>query len=84
VSLAGNVGWASAGRRTYLGAGGIGFITGGGRLNSAAECAVETYYDARLAPGVNAALGYQLVVNPAYNADRGPVHVFSARLRAAF
>jgi high affinity Mn2+ porin len=84
VGLAGNVGWASAGRRAYLAAGGIGFITGDGRLNGAAEYVVETYYDARAAPGVHAALGYQLVVNPAYNADRGPVHVFAARLRAAF
>jgi high affinity Mn2+ porin len=27
---------------------------------------------------------YQLIVNPAYNADRGPAHVFSGRLRASF
>ncbi|MBS7811920.1 carbohydrate porin [Roseococcus pinisoli] len=84
VGLGGNVGWISAGRRRYLEAGGIGFITGDGRLNYRPEWIGEAYYDARLAPGVNAALGYQLVVNPAYNADRGPVSIFSLRLRTAF
>ena len=27
---------------------------------------------------------YQLITNPAYNADRGPVHVFSGRLHGEF
>ena len=44
----------------------------------------ETYYDMRVAPGVNLALNYQLGVNPAYNADRGPVHLFAVRTRVAF
>jgi len=84
VGLAANVGWISEGRRRYLEAGGTGFIIGDGRLNYAPEWATELYYDARLAPGLNAALNYQLVANPAYNADRGPVHVFALRARVAF
>ena len=84
IGLGTNVGWISGGRRQYLEAGGIGFITGDGRLNYRPEWITELYYDARVAPGVNAALGYQLLVNPAYNADRGPVSVFSLRLRTAF
>ncbi|TCH99943.1 carbohydrate porin [Roseococcus sp. SYP-B2431] len=84
LGLGTNIGWISGGRRRYLEAGGIGFITGDGRLNHRPEWATELYYDARLAPGVNAALGYQLLVNPAYNADRGPVSIFSLRLRTAF
>jgi high affinity Mn2+ porin len=84
VGLATNVGWISAGRRRYLEAGGIGFITGDGRLNYAPEWVTETYYDMRVAPGVNLALNYQLGVNPAYNADRGPVHLFGLRTRVAF
>ena len=79
-----NVGWASAGRRRYLEAGGIGFITGDGRLAYAPEAVVEAYYDLLLAPGFTAAANAQLVFNPAYNADRGPVPVFGIRLRAAF
>jgi high affinity Mn2+ porin len=84
VGLGTNVGWISAGRRRYLEAGGIGFITGDGRLNYRPEWVTELYYDARVAPGVNMAVGYQLLVNPAYNTDRGPVNVFSLRLRTAF
>ena len=84
VGLGANVGWISTGRQRYLEAGGIGFITGDGRLNYRPEWVTELYYDARVAPGVNAALGYQLLVNPAYNADRGPVSIFSFRVRTAF
>jgi high affinity Mn2+ porin len=84
VGLAGNIGGLSDPHRRFLAAGGIGFITGDGRLNYRPEWVTELYYDARLAPGVNAALNYQLVVNPAYNADRGPVHVFALRARVAF
>lgn len=84
VGLAGNVGWISEGRRRYLEAGGIGFITGDGRLSYGPEWITEAYYDARVAPGLNVALNYQLVVNPAYNNDRGPVNIFAVRLRTAF
>jgi len=84
VGLGTNVGWISGGRRRYLEAGGIGFITGDGRLDYRPEWITELYYDARVAAGVHAALGYQLLVNPAYNADRGPVSIFSLRLRIAF
>jgi high affinity Mn2+ porin len=84
VGLGTNVGFISSGRRRYLEEGGIGFITGDGRLNYRPEWITELYYDARVAPGVNMAVGYQLLVNPAYNADRGPVNIFSFRLRSAF
>jgi high affinity Mn2+ porin len=80
VGLAANIGWISAGRRRYLEAGGIGFITGDGRLTYAPEWVTEMYYDVRVAPGLNLALNYQLVVNPAYNADRGPVAVGTIRV----
>jgi high affinity Mn2+ porin len=84
VGLAANLGWISEGRRRYLEAGGIGFITGDGRLSYGPEWVTELYYDARVAPGLNVALNYQLVVNPAYNNDRGPVNIFALRLRTAF
>jgi high affinity Mn2+ porin len=84
VGLATNIGWASRGRQQYLAAGGIGFITGDGRLNYGPEWIAETYYDMRVAPGLNLALDYQFVVNPAYNRDRGPVHLFALRAHAEF
>ncbi|MCO6417886.1 carbohydrate porin [Siccirubricoccus sp. KC 17139] len=79
-----NIGWISAGRRRYLEAGGIGFITGDGRLNYGPETAMEAYYDWRLAPGVNLSMDAQLIVNPAYNRDRGPVPILGLRLHTAF
>jgi high affinity Mn2+ porin len=84
VGLAANVGWISEGRRHYLEAGGIGFIIGDGRLSYGPEWVTELYYDAGVAPGLNVALNYQLVVNPAYNNDRGPVNIVAVRFRTAF
>ncbi|HYZ31518.1 MAG TPA: carbohydrate porin [Crenalkalicoccus sp.] len=84
AGLATNIGWISSGRRRYLEAGGIGFIIGDGRLNDAPEWVTEAYYDLRIAAGVNIALDYQFVLNPAYNADRGPVHFLGFRARTAF
>lgn len=84
VGLATNIGWTSEGRQRYLEAGGIGFITGDGRLRYAPEWITEAYYDMRVAPGLNLAADYQLVVNPGYNADRGPVHLFALRAHAEF
>ena len=48
------------------------------------EAIAETYYSANVGPGMTLGLGYQLLLNPAYNADRGPVSIVSLRMRAAF
>jgi high affinity Mn2+ porin len=68
----------------FLAAGGTGILAGDGALNYGLEEAVETYYDFQIWKSVHAALDYQFVVNPAYNRDRGPVSVFSARLHWEF
>lgn len=84
IGLGSNIGFASDGRRRYLEAGGIGFIVGDGQLNYRPEWITELYYDARVAPGLHMALNYQLAVNPGYNSDRGPVHLFALRVRSSF
>lgn len=84
IGLGFNLGGISREHRRFLAAGGIGFITGDGRLRYGPEANVETYYDAQLYAGLNAALDLQLVQNPAYNRDRGPAVVIGARMRAAF
>lgn len=73
----------SSDHRNYLAAGGYGFIIGDGRLNYAPECITELYYSFKM-PGVAIWLApdYQLVVNPGYNKDRGPVHAFGIRFHA--
>jgi len=84
AGLGANIGGISAGRRRHLEAGGIGFIVGDGRLNYRPEWVTEAYYDARIAAGIHLAGNYQYLQNPAYNADRGPVHLFGLRLRTVF
>ena len=71
--------------RQYLAAGGLGFFLGDGRLTDYhSEDIVEAYYSARLMAGLWATLDYQHITAPAYNADRGPVSVYTARLHAEF
>lgn len=65
----------------YLSKGGLGFIIGDGNLNYRNEHLLETYYSASLLNGkIIPSFVYQLVVNPAYNADRGPINIYSIRL----
>ena len=71
-------------RRDYLAAGGLSFFIGDGALNYRPEQIVETYYSIGLAKGVALSLDYQHYRNPAYNADRGPVSIASARFHAEF
>ena len=67
--------------QAYFAAGGQGVLIGDGRLpHYADEKLVEGYYNAAIIKGINMTLDYQLVSNPAYNADRGPVSVFGIRL----
>jgi high affinity Mn2+ porin len=75
----------SSPHKDYLAAGGYGFIIGDGRLNYSPEMIAELYYkiDAFqkkfwLTPD------YQFILHPAYNADRGPVNVFSMRVHVEF
>ena len=74
----------SADHSGYLAAGGLGVLVGDGALSYASENVVEAYYAFQIAKGLMVTADYQLLVNPAYNADRGPVHVFSGRLSARF
>ncbi len=66
--------------RDYLAAGGYGFMIGDGRLTYGLEKIAELYYKALLHDHAWLTADYQFVENPAYNRDRGPVHVFGLRL----
>jgi len=70
--------------RQYLAAGGLGFILGDGGLKYALEILVETYYRLALTREISLAVVYQPIFNPAYNAARGPVQVFTGRFHVAF
>ncbi len=59
--------------QAYLAAGGYGFLIGDGRLNYGPENVIEIYYSARLSPTFWVSPDYQLLLNPGYNKDRGPL-----------
>jgi hypothetical protein len=64
----------------YLAAGGHGFIIGDGKLNYARENIVETYYRAQVASFMSISVDYQFALHPAYNKDRGPIHIIGLRV----
>jgi high affinity Mn2+ porin len=79
AGIAAIVNGISAAHRDYLAAGGYGFMIGDGKLKYGTEQIVEAYAKA-VFRSVSATLDYQFIRNPAYNRDRGPVHVFGFRL----
>jgi high affinity Mn2+ porin len=74
----------SAAHRDYLAGGGYGFIIGDGALHYGPEILLELYYRVAITREVSLVATYQPIVNPAYNQDRGPVHVFTGRAHVAF
>ena len=84
VGMAGILDGLGGSHRAFLAAGGLGPLAGDGALNYGSESVIETYYDAKLCKGVHLAFDLQLVTNPAYNKDRGPIPVFSGRLHLEF
>jgi high affinity Mn2+ porin len=69
----------SADHRRYLALGGHGFLLGDGALTYGRENIVESYYNLMIHRGISAAMDVQIVENPGYNHDRGPVVVLSGR-----
>lgn len=75
----------SAARRRYLAAGGLGILVGDGALpHPGPELIGETWYAVGVVTGVTLTADAQLIVNPAYNRDRGPVPVLAVRAHAQF
>ena len=74
----------SKAQRDYLAAGGIAFFIGDGRLRYRQEGIVEAFYNVNLTRATWITFDWQYIRNPAYNADRGPVHVGSVRLHTEF
>ncbi|MGZ3838955.1 MAG: carbohydrate porin [Flavisolibacter sp.] len=71
--------------KMYLGKGGVGFMIGDGALRYGMESVGELYYNFK---PKNLPLwftgDYQFCINPGYNRDRGPVHIFSIRMHTEF
>lgn len=84
IGIGGAVNGLSQSHRDFLAAGGLGLLIGDGRLNYSNERIFEAYYAYKLASWSTLTFDYQFITNPAYNADRGPVSIFSGRLHAEF
>ena len=84
--------WAIAGvdngitkvHQAFLNAGGLGILVGDGQLpHPGDERILETYYSFPWFAS-RITLDYQLIVNPAYNRDRGPASVLGVRLHTQY
>lgn len=84
IGVAGLVEGLSPISRAYFAAGGLGILIGDGQLNYRPEQILEVYYAYSVNKWATLTFDYQFVDNPGYNADRGPVSVFSGRLHAQF
>jgi len=84
VGLAGVINGISGVHQAYLNAGGLGILVGDGMLpHPAPEQIIEAYYQLPVS-FFKLTLDYQFILNPAYNADRGPASVIGARMHAQF
>jgi len=84
VGVAGVINELSKAHRNFFAAGGLGILIGDGRLDYAPEGIIEAYYAASIVKAVVLTLDYQFVANPAYNRERGPVHIFAVRFHTQF
>ena len=84
IGIGGAINALSSDHRDFIAAGGLGVLIGDGQLNYRRERILESYYAFALNKQLTLTGDYQLITNPAYNADRGPVHVFSGRLHGEF
>ena len=81
VGFAGVFSQTSQNAINYFNAGGNGSLVWDGALLMAGpEKIFETYYNLQVTASANMTFDYQFVVNPSYNAQRGPVNVFGGRV----
>jgi high affinity Mn2+ porin len=85
IGIAGVLNGIAPVHQAFFNAGGLGILIGDGQLpNPSLEEIIEAYYSYALTAATRVSVDYQLIVNPAYNTDRGPANVFSGRFHAQF
>ncbi len=70
--------------KDYLAAGGMGILLGDGALNYGLEQVLEIYYRIQVCSFIQISPDFQLIEDPGYNRDRGPVQVYGLRLRLSY
>jgi high affinity Mn2+ porin len=82
--FAGVINGISKTHQAFLNAGGLGILVGDGMLpNPGNEKIIETFYSFPVY-STKVTLDYQLIVNPAYNRDRGPASVLAVRVHSEY
>lgn len=76
--------WISAQHAAYLNMGGVDGFIGDGKINYKPEQVVDIYYQCHVLQSAWLSIDYQHLANPAYNADRGPVDIYGARVHFEF
>ena len=79
-----NLGWISGAHAAYLRLGGIDGFIGDGFIRQATERALDVFYSVNVRKAFWLTADYQHIANPGFNADRGPVNVFSLRIHGEF
>jgi high affinity Mn2+ porin len=75
---------ASVANQKFLQAGGTDILDGDGGLRYSPERVLEAYYNFHIWRTLQITIDYQIVSNPAFNHDRGPVDIMGARLHWSF
>jgi hypothetical protein len=76
--------WISNEHAAYLNMGGVDGFIGDGKINYKPEQVVDIYYQCHIFSSTWLTADYQHLANPAYNADRGPVDIYGARVHFEF
>jgi hypothetical protein len=84
VGLGYAVGWLSKEHVQYLSMGGIDGFIGDGKLRYRPEQVVDLFYSYNVWNTIWLTADYQFIANPAYNADRGPVNIYNAKIHIEF
>jgi high affinity Mn2+ porin len=85
IGAAGVVNFITKSHQEWLNAGGTGILIGDGQLPKyKPEKVIETYYSYAVMPAVKLTFDVQVVADPAYNAQRGPVAIWGGRAHAKF
>jgi hypothetical protein len=79
-----NVDWISREHALYLGMGGVDGFVGDGAIQAAGEGSLDMFYNFYLRKPLWLSGDFQHIVNPGFNADRGPVNVFSVKIHGEF
>ena len=72
--------WISKDHVNYLNMGGVDGFIGDGKINYKPEQVVDIYYQWHVVKSTWLTFDYQYLANPAFNADRGPVNIYNARV----